>query len=409
MKVLCLLFLIFISQTLADKKRYDGYKVLRILTNGTYGGAEVHELADKHLADVWAANPIEGWIDVMLSPYQLPYFKHFEHKVHIEDVQVTLDEHEEDRRQARTKENVGFFEDYPTHGEVVQYLNEEAQNHDHTQIVRIGQTYTGTDIIGLQLGVGPRLIYIHCGIHAREWITVTTCCWIINQLLYEDPYREYLLSTFRWVIVPIFNIDGYDRTMTTDRLWRKNVAPNQGSTCQGTDINRNYGYAWGGSGASTSPCAETYRGSAAWSTPEAASERNWLQPYINQGIVAAYFDIHSYGAYYMSPWGFTTNQVPPDYAQMDASMRIGVAAISLVNGRSYTFGSSGRVLYLTSGSTVDWSYGDGGVVESYTIECAGSNFTPPNSWIQPIGREVWAGVRENCLGIGRRVNSTIKA
>jgi len=406
MKIICLLFLIFICQTLSDKKRYDGYKVLRILTNGTYGVAQVHELADKHLADVWAANSREGWIDVMLSPTQLPLFEHFDHQVQVGDVQVTLDEHEEDTLKARAKENVGLFDYFPTNSEVVAYITEEAQKHDHTQIVRIGLTYYGTDILGLQLGRGSRIIYIHCGIHAREWITVTTCCWIIDQLLYQDPSRDYLLDIFRFIIVPVFNIDGYDRTMTTDRLWRKNVSPNQGSTCLGTDINRNYGYNWGGAGASTNPCAETYRGSSAFSTPEAATERNFLEPYINQGIIDIYFDIHSYGGYYMSAWGFTANQAPPDYAEMDANMRSAVNAIQQVNGNTYTFGSSGRELYLTSGSTIDWIYGYGWVVNGYTIECYGTNFTPPTSLIQPIGREVWAGVRNNALNVARRLEQS---
>jgi len=301
---------------------------------------------------------------------------------------------------------VGFFDYFPTYGEVLQYLNEEAQNHDHAQIVKIGETYEGTDIIGLQFGYGQRIIYIHCGIHAREWITVTTCAWIINQLLYEDPDRVNLLNYFTWVIVPVLNVDGYDRTFTTDRLWRKSVSPNQGSSCLGTDINRNYGYNWGGAGASTSPCAETYRGSAAWSSPEATSERNFLQPRFQQLI--AYWDIHSYGGYNLSPWGYTATGIPADFTQMDASMRSAVQAMASVNGRTYTFGQSGRALYLTSGGTIDWTYGAGGVVDGYVIECWGSNFTPPTSWIQPIGREVWAGMKRNILDISQRLREQDK-
>jgi len=57
-------------------------------------------------------------------------------------------------------------------------------------------------------------------------------------------------------------------------------------------------------------------------------------------------------------------------------------------------------LYLTSGGTVDWSYGDGGVVQSYTIECFGSSFTPPASWITPMGREVYAGVKDIAVNFG---------
>ena len=37
--------------------------------------------------------------------------------------------------------------------------------------------------------------------------------------------------------------------------------------CKGVDLNRNFGYHWGGYGASDNPCKETFRGSSAFSAP----------------------------------------------------------------------------------------------------------------------------------------------
>jgi hypothetical protein len=195
--------------------------------------------------------------------------------------------------------------------------------------------------------------------------------------------------------VPIHNVDGYDYTHTNDRLWRKNRQANSGSTCIGTDINRNYPYRYGGEGASTNPCSETYRGARSLSTPEASAELGFLQTNLtSQGYkIAAYFDIHSYGAYYLSAWGWSTTVNPPDYSTLEATMRGSCNAIRAVNGRQYTYGASGRTLYITSGTTVDTLYGTFQVPNSYTIECFGSSFTPPTSYIEPIGREVWAGVK----------------
>jgi len=34
---------------------------------------------------------------------------------------------------------------------------------------------------------------------------------------------------------------------------------NPGTTCKGSDPNRNWGYRWGEKGASSNPCSETYR------------------------------------------------------------------------------------------------------------------------------------------------------
>ena len=59
-------------------------------------------------------------------------------------------------------------------------------------------------------------------------------------------------------------------------MWRKTRSSNPGSRCVGTDPNRNWGYRWGGEGASASPCSETYRGSRAFSEPETESVKNFI-------------------------------------------------------------------------------------------------------------------------------------
>jgi len=217
-----------------------------------------------------------------------------------------------------------------------------------------------------------------------------------------------LLKDFHWIIIPIFNIDGYVYThqSTNTRLWRKNRQPNTGSNCVGTDVNRNYAYMWGGAGASADPCSDTFRGARAFSSPEANSEHRFLQPLYQAGNLISYIDIHSYGGYFLSSWGYTNN-LPPNYQQMLATMTTGVAAIRAVNGNSYLYGPSGRTLYTTSGSTVDEIFGMGGVVQSYTIECSGNNFTPPISAIRPIGAEVWAGVRSVATDLAKTRNVLI--
>jgi len=295
----------------------------------------------------------------------------------------------------------GFpFTTFPTYGAVVAWLNSDVGNHPNAEIIVIGQTYQGNDIVGIHIGAdnSKDLVYIHCGIHAREWITVTTCAWIIDNLLNQDPDRATLLSRYQYIVVPVFNVDGYQYSHTNDRLWRKNREP--GAGCVGTDINRNYGYGWGGDGSSGQPCSETYRGTAAWSTYEAFAERAFLQPYIDSGRLAIYFDIHSYGGYYMSAWGYTTT-LPPDFNRMNAIAQRATDAMWAENGRTYTYGASSRVLYISSGGTVDFTYGSGGVVISYTIEAFGSSFTPPTSWILPIAYEIWAGVKDTCLNDGK--------
>ena len=51
-------------------------------------------------------------------------------------------------------------------------------------------------------------------------------------------------------------------------MWRKNRRPNEGSSCIGTDLNRNFDFRWGQEGVSSEPCSDIYRGESAGSEPE---------------------------------------------------------------------------------------------------------------------------------------------
>lgn len=99
----------------------------------------------------------------------------------------------------------------------------------------------------------------------------------------------------------VSNPDGYEYTHTTDRLWRKNLR-SHGRQCPGVDLNRNFGYAWGGKGTSASPCAQIYRGGNAFSEPESMAIASFItkQP---RGYFKAYLSFHSYGQYILYPWG----------------------------------------------------------------------------------------------------------
>lgn len=77
-------------------------------------------------------------------------------------------------------------------------------------------------------------------------------------------------------IVPVLNPDGYEYTHTIDRMWRKNRRVPKTGSCIGTDLNRNFGYKWGGLGASKNPCDETFRGTAAFSEPESKAIKDYI-------------------------------------------------------------------------------------------------------------------------------------
>lgn len=46
--------------------------------------------------------------------------------------------------------------------------------------------------------------------------------------------------------------------------------------CAGIDLNRNFGYRWGGQGSSQQPCRETYAGQGPFSEPETNSIKEFI-------------------------------------------------------------------------------------------------------------------------------------
>lgn len=159
------------------------------------------------------------------------------------------------------------------------------------------------------------------------------------------------------------NPDGYEHTHTRDRLWRKNRRRN--TFCMGVDLNRNYGYKWGGQGASRQPCAETFAGAGPFSEPETKAVENFLTT--SAGNFKASLFFHSYGQYILYPWGYD-RKVPPDHEELDRVGKEAAAAIKRANGHDYTVGPAGSSLYPAAGGSDDWAKGTMKFKYSYTVE-----------------------------------------
>jgi carboxypeptidase A2 len=264
--------------------------------------------------------------------------------------------------------------------------------------VVIGKTFQGKDIRAVLLSsdVGgsnkPRIVYNSCQ-HAREWVTVTTINWVLNELVINygknDTITE-LVDKIDWTFIPITNIDGFDFSQSS-RMWRKTRKTNPGSTCIGVDPNRNWPYMWNRGGSSTNPCSDTFHGPSAGSEPEPMAVANYLK---NTPRVMGYMDIHSYSQLFMCPWGWSSS-FPPDYSKMMALMQPIAAEIQKIHGRRYTAGSIGGILYIASGNAVDYAYGELKIIHSYTIELRDTGqygFVLPANQIRPQGEEFMAGV-----------------
>jgi len=270
-----------------------------------------------------------------------------------------------------------------------------ADNSPLVTLVNAGKSHEGRDILGLKIEGASRIarpaILYHGGIHAREWISPSTVCWIINELITKynsDPIVKKLVDSIQWHIFPVLNVDGYSFTWTSNRMWRKTRRPNQGSTCIGTDPNRNFPYRWNSGGSSGSPCSEIFHGPTASSEVEV---RNIIEYGKKLGTnLKGYIDFHAYGMLYMRPWGFTT-AASPDEPRLQKIGDGANAKIRAFRNSNYRSGRIAVIIYVASGSSADYFYGEH-KVNAFALEL-GTGFVMPPREIELVGKENFEGVK----------------
>ncbi|CAH3117909.1 unnamed protein product [Porites lobata] len=270
------------------------------------------------------------------------------------------------------------------------------------------------------------VFFIQCGIHAREWISPATCINLSSFALYATTHitafqisfttvlcfnffdtqmiqksasdASAMLNKMSFVILPVFNPDGYEYTWTNDgRMWRKNRRKNKKSSrCVGVDLNRNWSYKWGGEGASPNECDQTYRGKKAFSEKETKSVSKYLEGLNKQGRLKGFIDFHAFSQMWFIPWGYTSTKTNDHEEQMRVA-KIAVEAIRRKHGKSYKYGSSAVLLYKAAGGSEDWTYGSLGVKYSFTVELpprgANPGFILPPSQIITTGEEIFEGLK----------------
>ena len=159
-----------------------------------------------------------------------------------------------------------FFDDYQPLSVINPWMKLlESLFPGHVSSFVVGPSYEGRNITGLKIAIEtksdePRKAIIVTGAaHAREWISVSTVCYLAYSFLTQygnDKSITELIENFDWYFIPTLNVDGYAYTWEEDRLWRKNRQPTSVSFCKGIEVDRNYGYKWGAQ-VLNNPCSES--------------------------------------------------------------------------------------------------------------------------------------------------------
>ncbi|MGB1697118.1 MAG: M14 family zinc carboxypeptidase [Thermoplasmatota archaeon] len=190
-------------------------------------------------------------------------------------------------------------------------------------------------------------VYLDGGHHGNEYLGVELVMYYLESLL-EDPG---FLATHEVYATPMINPEG--NTLDT----RKNG--NQ------VDVNRNYGFMWGGGGSSDLLLDFNYRGEAPFSEPEVLANAEFGRD-IHPDL---WITMHTGVAEFYWPWGWTQNPAP-DAAFFES---LEEPFESATNGNVQAMQSA--ELYIAAGATDDWAYAELGI-PAFTYEVHEDQFVP---------------------------------
>uniref|UniRef100_A0A8C0JCL6 Carboxypeptidase O n=1 Tax=Chelonoidis abingdonii TaxID=106734 RepID=A0A8C0JCL6_CHEAB len=276
----------------------------------------------------------------------------------------------------------------------------------------LGMTYENRPMYYLKISQpsnkAKKIIWMDCGLHAREWISPAFCQWFMKEILQNyktDPKIKSFLQNLDVYILPVLNIDGYIYSWTTERLWRKSRSALINSTCFGTDLNRNFNGSWGSIGVSHNCSSLTFCGTGPESEPETKAVARFIEK--RKSDVLCFLTVHSYGHNHQdlvrqqnhAPCQRKGLRLHELYflsfsnVQLEAAEKAAVA-LKEKHGTNFTVGPTSLVLYKNSGSWWDWAHMIG-IPFFYTFELRDKGaygFILPPDQIQPTCEETTSAV-----------------
>ncbi|KAL3998934.1 Zinc carboxypeptidase family protein [Acanthocheilonema viteae] len=426
MKIIILTLLVLISNISALIKENlfnnQKYKVIRAIPEGRSQLAVINELFYESVEsqlNFWRPPTAIGQaVDIMLQPSMIHSLADFfmqnnvTFKVIIDDVQKLIYEREGQPRRSdlqraafnsimasflkRSKDVNSIrnkakydFGDYHSYDIISAWLTDIEHFYPNmAKVFIIGQTFEGRKINGIKIGnpidrTDKRIIWIDGGIHAREWASIHTALYFIDQLISQygiDPQITSYVDTLNFYIVPVVNPDGYEYSRSDQspraRFWRKNRSNticfkdrwHRQRCCSGVDLNRNFDFYWGESGSSSHICSEIYHGSKPFSEPETRAIRDKLLSVEMFGKVDAFITLHTYSQMWIHPYSHQRHVFPNDINDLEEVGRRAVKALENVYGTKFRFGTGADILYPSSGGSDDWAKSKAGVKFVYLLE-----------------------------------------
>ncbi|KAM8953934.1 carboxypeptidase B-like [Pelodytes ibericus] len=400
-----ILLLASIAAVSAEPRTFVGEKVFRVFPQNVQQVEYIKSIASNTQLDFWRPDSVDLVeagksadfrvesevsydVQALLQQSEIPY------EILIDDLQTALDKQHDSNIRA-----VHSYEKYNDLDTINAWsANVAAQNPGLVSRSQIGSSYQGRPLYLLKVGksaANKKAVFIDCGFHAREWVSIAFCQWFVKEAVESygvDTQFTNLLNNLDFYVLPVLNVDGYVYTWTNNRMWRKTRSANAGSTCIGTDPNRNFNAGWCTAGASSRACDDTYCGSAPESERETKALANFIRS--NLSSIKGYLTVHSYSQMLLFPYSYSY-ALAKDHTELNTVAKNAVSALTSLYGTKYTYGPGGATIYLAAGGSDDWAY-DTGVKYSFTFELRDTGrygFALPESQIKATSQETLLAVK----------------
>lgn len=420
-----------------DLSPYLNQKVVRLDSS-----KDVYRFLKENKYNIWAHNPSQNSIDVQVSDSELEnllaslslqnvnfvikdlaqaVFETYPEQLNKENLsEFTVKSLEEVKSAAQNSIHSAsevFFKLYRPLLSIDAWLELLQQTYPNmVTIESIGQTFEGRDYNVVHISVPDddvahedrKTVVITGGVHAREWISVSTTLYCIYEMLNHwennpDTWKE--LAKLDFLFIPVLNPDGYEYTWTTDRLWRKNrqhVAGSDDLGCTGIDIDHLYDYHW--TRLSDNVCGEEFSGNKPFEAYELKIWDAYLNATNKDHRIYGYIDLHSYSQEILYPYAYSCSETPRDEENL-IELAYGISkAMRLTSGKYYAVLPAcvdrdlDLIPDLGSGTALDYMYHHR-AYWAFQMKLRDSGlhgFLLPDKYIQPVGEEVAAGLKYFC-------------
>ncbi|XP_052740398.1 zinc carboxypeptidase A 1-like [Bicyclus anynana] len=245
------------------------------------------------------------------------------------------------------------------------------------------------DLSSGQIVSAKKTVMIVAGIQGRDHHAVTAAMYVLYQLIERSDAHTDLLSKFRFWVIPVFNPDGYDYSMTFPhrRQWSKNLRQSWDickgrdsceaceefgirctiQPCYGVNLDRNFEYQWIPTEElrMEHPCGTLYAGPRQLSEAETAALTRFLhEQRVPIYAFVAFKEGDVLGVMY--PYSHTKKKRAFDHVYRQRASQAASAAYS-ISGRPYVAGQTSEFLPLYAGGIEDWVDGHLGIDNTYTV------------------------------------------